>query len=134
MSTSLHLAVHVDRSAEEVYRFVADPAHLPQWAAGLGGAIEQRDGRWFADSPMGEVEVRFVLENPYGVLDHDVTLPDGTTVTNPLRVLPDGAGCEVVFSLRRGEGVTDEAFDADAAAVRTDLATLKRLMEATPAT
>ncbi len=134
MSTSLHLAVHVDRSAEEVYRFVADPAHLPQWAAGLGGAIEQRDGRWFADSPMGEVEVRFVPENPYGVLDHDVTLPDGTTVTNPLRVLPDGAGCEVVFSLRRGEGVTDEAFDADAAAVRTDLATLKRLMEATPAT
>ena len=134
MSTSLHLAVHVDRSAEEVYRFVADPAHLPQWAAGLGGAIEQRDGRWFADSPMGEVEVRFVPENPNGVLDHDVTLPDGTTVTNPLRVLPDGAGCEVVFSLRRGEGVTDEAIDADAAAVRTDLATLKRLMEATPAT
>ncbi len=134
MSTTLQLAVHVDRSAEEVYRFVADPAHLPQWAAGLGGAIEHRDGRWFADSPLGEVEVRFVLENPYGVLDHDVTLPDGTTVTNPLRVLPDGAGCEVVFSLRRGEGVTDEAFDADAAAVRTDLATLKRLMEATPAT
>ncbi len=133
MSTSLHLAVHVDRSAEEVYRFAADPARLPQWAAGLSGSIEQRDGRWFADSPMGEVEVRFAPENAYGVLDHDVTLPDGTTVTNPLRVLPDGAGCEVVFTLRRGPGVTEEAFDADAAAVRTDLATLKALMEATPA-
>ena len=133
MSTSLHLAVHVDRSAEEVYRFAADPARLPQWAAGLSGSIEQRDGRWLADSPMGEVEVRFAPENAYGVLDHDVTLPDGTTVTNPLRVLPDGAGCEVVFTLRRGPGVTEEAFDADAAAVRTDLATLKALMEATPA-
>ena len=133
MSTSLHLAVHVDRSAEEVYRFAADPARLPQWAAGLSGSIEQRDGRWFADSPMGEVEVRFAPENAYGVLDHDVTLPDGTTVTNPLRVLPDGAGCEVVSTLRRGPGVTEEAFDADAAAVRTDLATLKALMEATPA-
>jgi hypothetical protein len=134
MSTSLHLTVHIDRSAEEVYRFAADPARLPQWAAGLSGSIEERDGRWFADSPMGEVEVRFAAENAYGVLDHDVTLPDGTTVTNPLRVLPDGAGCEVVFTLRRGPGVTEEAFDADAAAVRTDLATLKRLMEATPAT
>ena len=133
MSTSLHLAVHVDRSAEEVYRFAADPARLPQWAAGLSGSIEQRDGRWFAVSPMVEVEVRFAPENAYGVLDHDVTLPDGTTVTNPLRVLPDGAGCEVVFTLRRGPGVTEEAFDADAAAVRTDLATLKALMEATPA-
>ena len=134
MSTSLHLSVRVDRSAEQVYRFVSDPEHLPQWAAGLGGSVAQRDGRWIADSPMGEVEVRFAPENPYGVLDHDVTLPDGTTVTNPLRVLPDGAGCEVVFTLRRGPDVADEAFDADAAAVRTDLATLKRLMEATPAT
>ena len=134
MSTSLHLTVHIDRSAEEVYRFAADPARLLQWAAGLSGSIEERDGRWFADSPMGEVEVRFAAENAYGVLDHDVTLPDGTTVTNPLRVLPDGAVCEVVFTLRRGPGVTEEAFDADAAAVRTDLATLKRLMEATPAT
>lgn len=134
MPTSLHLTVHVDRSAEEVYRFAADPAHLPQWAAGLSGSIEQRDGRWLADSPMGEVEVRFAPENGYGVLDHDVTLPDGTTVTNPLRVLPDGAGCEVVFTLRRGPGVTDEAFETDAAAVRSDLATLKALMEATPAT
>ena len=134
MSTSFHLSVHVDRSAEQVYRYVADPEHLPQWAAGLGGSIEQREGRWVADSPMGEVEVRFVPENPFGVLDHDVTLPDGTTVTNPLRVLPDGAaGCEVVFTLRRAEGVTDEAFDADAAAVRSDLATLRRLMEAAPA-
>ena len=66
MSTSLHLAVHVDRSAEEVYRFAADPARLPQWAAGLSGSIEQRDGRWFADSPMGEVEVRFA---PDAVVD-----------------------------------------------------------------
>lgn len=132
MSTSLHLSVHVDRDAEQVYRFAVDPAHLPQWAAGLGGSVEQRDDRWFAESPMGEVEVRFAPENPYGVLDHDVTLPDGTTVTNPMRVLPEGAGCEVVFTLRRGEGVTDEAFDADAAAVRTDLAALKRLMEAAP--
>ena len=133
MSTSLHLSVHVDRSAPQVYRFVADPERLPQWAAGLGGSIEQRDGRWFADSPMGEVEVRFVPENPFGVLDHDVTLPDGTTVTNPLRVLPDGSGCEVVFTLRRAEGVSDEAYDADATAVRSDLATLRRLMEAAPA-
>ena len=132
MGTSLHLSVHVRRSADDVYRFVADPAHLPQWAAGLGGSVERRDGRWFAESPMGEVEVRFAPPNLFGVLDHDVTLPDGTTVGNPLRVLSDGEGCEVVFTLRRAPGTTEEAFDADAAAVRSDLATLKRLMEAGP--
>jgi Polyketide cyclase / dehydrase and lipid transport len=129
MSESLHLSTHVARRAAEVYAFVADPAHLPKWAAGLSGSIEQRDGRWFAEAPMGEVEVRFVDDNQYGVLDHDVTLPDGTTVTNPMRVIADGDECEVVFTLRRGPGVTDEELAADEAAVRSDLATLKKLLE-----
>ena len=126
---SLHLAVHIEAPAADVYSFALDPVNLPRWAAGLGGSIEQREGRWFADSPMGEVQVTFVPENPYGVLDHDVTLPDGTTVRNPMRVIADDGDCEVVFTLRRAPGTTDEAFDADAAAVRTDLDTLRRLME-----
>ncbi len=129
---SLHLSAFVDRPADEVYAYVADPAHLPAWAAGLGGSIEHRDGRWLAASPMGEVEVRMAEANAFGVLDHNVVLPDGTTVTNPLRVLPDvevPGRCEVVFTLRRRSDMTDEQVDADAAAVRTDLATLKRLLE-----
>jgi Polyketide cyclase / dehydrase and lipid transport len=129
MSDSMHLSTQIARPAAEVYAFLADPANLPQWAAGLSGSIEQRDDRWFAESPMGDVEVRFVEENPYGVLDHDVTLPDGTTVTNPMRVIADDNGCEVVFTVRRAAGATDAELQADAAAVRADLATLKQLLE-----
>lgn len=129
LGESQHLSTYVARSADEVYAFVVDPGNLPLWAAGLGGSVEQRDGRWFASSPMGEVEVRFVDRNDLGVLDHDVTLPDGTTVTNPMRVLAVEDGCEVVFTLRRQPGTTDDAHEADAAAVRADLATLKRLLE-----
>ena len=127
---SLHLAVSIDRPAAEVYDYARDPAHLPAWAAGLAGGIAEVDGEWVADSPMGRVVVRFAERNPFGVLDHDVTLPDGTTVTNPLRVLPDGAACEVVFTLRRAPAMTDAEFAADAAAVTADLATLKRVVEA----
>jgi uncharacterized membrane protein len=129
MSQSLHLSTYVERPADEVYAYAVDPAHLPQWAAGLSGSIEQRDGRWYAASPMGEVEVRFVAANQHGVLDHDVTLPDGTTVTNPMRVIADGDRSEVVFTLRRRPGMSDEELDADAAAVRSDLAALKALLE-----
>jgi polyketide cyclase/dehydrase/lipid transport protein len=129
MSESRHLSTHIARPAAEVYAFVTDPARLPEWAAGLGGSVEERDGRWFAESPMGEVEVRFAPENPFGVADHDVTLPDGQTFSNPMRVLPDGDGCEVVFTLRRQPEMTDDAFEADTTAIRTDLATLQRLLE-----
>jgi uncharacterized protein YndB with AHSA1/START domain len=129
MSESRHLSTHIARPAPEVYAFVTDPARLPEWAAGLSGGVEERDGRWFADSPMGEVEVRFAPENTFGVADHDVTLPDGQVFANPMRVLPDRDGCEVVFTLRRQPEMTDEAFEADAAAIRADLATLQRLLE-----
>ena len=126
---SRHLSVSIDRPAGEVYDYAADPRHLPEWAAGLAGGIHLDAGEWVADSPMGRVVVRFVPRNELGVLDHDVTLPSGTTVRNPLRVLPDGEGCEIVFTLRRQPAMTDAEFAADAAAVTADLATLKRLVE-----
>ena len=78
---------------------------------------------------MGKIEVFFVPENPYLVLDHNVRLSDGTTFNNPMRVIAHDTGCEVVFTLRRQAGRPDEDYEADARAIHTDLATLKRLLE-----
>jgi hypothetical protein len=130
MTESRHLSVSIDRPAADVYRYTRDPGHLPAWAAGLAAGIRRERGEWIADSPMGRVLVRFVPVNEYGVLDHDVVLPDGTSVTNPFRVLADGDGAEVVFTVRRQPAMTDEEWSADLAAVSADLATLKRVLEA----
>jgi uncharacterized protein YndB with AHSA1/START domain len=129
MRESQHIDIFIERPAAEVYAYLSNPANLPNWAAGLSGSIEERDGRWFAESPMGEIEVVFVPENPYFVLDHDVTLSDGTTFNNPMRVIAHDGGCEVVFTLRRQSDRPEADYEADAAAIRTDLATLKRLLE-----
>lgn len=127
---SLHLSQVVDRPADEVYAYAADPARLPEWAAGLSGSITRVDGRWVADSPMGRVVVEPAPPNPFGVLDHVVVLPGGERVLNPLRVLPLGEGCEVVFTLRRRPGTSEADLQRDADAVRADLRTLARLLEA----
>ncbi len=126
---SKHISIAIDRPAHEVYEYASNPAHLPDWAAGLGSSVQRIGGQWVADSPMGQVVVAFAEHNEYGVLDHEVTLPSGETVYNPMRVIPDRDGCEVVFTLRRREGMTDEDFARDADAVSADLATLKRLLE-----
>ena len=127
---SQHLSVVIERPAAAVYAFAAEPANLPRWAAGLATAtVEQVDGQWVAESPMGRVTVSFVARNAWGVLDHVVTLPSGDSVYNPLRVIPYGDASEVVFTLRRQPGMTDEQFRADADAVRADLGSLKRLLE-----
>ncbi len=128
---SRHVSISIPRPPGQVYRYIIDPANLPAWAAGLGGSIEQVGDDWFADSPMGRVQVRFVPENDLGVADHDVTLPTGDTVRNPLRVLPDGSdGCELVFTVRRQPAHSAAEFEADCEAVQRDLATLKQILEA----
>ena len=106
---------------------------MSQWASGLaeGGLRQTADG-WVAASPMGEVTVEFAPPNEFGVLDHVVRLPSGEAVYNPLRVVPAGPGearCEVVFTVRRQPGMTDEQFEADAATVTADLDALRRLLE-----
>ena len=78
---------------------------------------------------MGRVAVAFVARNDFGVLDHHVTLPTGEVVYNPMRVITDGDGCKVVFTLRRRPEMSDEELARDANAVAADLATLKRAVE-----
>jgi hypothetical protein len=124
---SLHISETIDRPLAEVYAYAADPAHLPEWAAGLSGSIELIDGQWVAESPLGRIVVTMAPANEYGVLDHHVALPDGQVFYNPMRVLADDDRCEIVFTLRRQPGVSDAEFARDADTVREDLARLKRL-------
>lgn len=119
----------VDASADTVYAFASRMEKLPLWASGLAKGITQRDGNWFADSPMGEVQVRMAPTNAFGVLDHDVTLPNGVTVHNAFRVTPCGDGSLLTFVVLRLEGGSQESFDADIAHVRRDLAALKHRLE-----
>ena len=131
---SRHVSIWIEAAPEVVYTFASDPHTWSRWAAGLAeGGLRQSAEGWVADSPMGRVTVEFAPPNEFGVLDHVVRLPSGEAVYNPLRVIPGGVAeprCEVVFTVRRRPGMTDAEFDADAAAVATDLATLRRLVEA----
>ncbi|MCW2847341.1 MAG: hypothetical protein JWR90_1315 [Marmoricola sp.] len=113
-----------------VYDFAADPLNLPYWAGGLAGSrVEEDGGPWFTESTIGRVTFTFAPRNEFGVLGHDVTFPSGETVYNSLRVVSDGDGCEVIATLRRRSGMSDEEFERDADVVGKDLAALKSVVE-----
>lgn len=126
---SQHLSVHIRRSVDAVYDYASDPANLPEWAEGLSSGIEKVNGDWVSHSPMGEVIVEMIEPNALGVLDHWVTTPDGDAFYNPMRVIEADGGCEVIFTLRRQPDMSDDAFEADAIAITTDLSTLKSILE-----
>jgi len=124
------LHVTIERRLPDVYDFLADPANMPQWASGLGKGIEQIDGKWLADTPEGKLEVRFAPVNDFGVLDHEVVTASGESVFVPMRVVANGDGCELTFTLFRQSGMSDDKFNEDTAWVTRDLETLKTLLEA----
>jgi uncharacterized protein YndB with AHSA1/START domain len=126
---SRHVSVVIHRPPAEVYAFVADPDNLPRWAVGLATSEVTREGDVLVvASPMGQVRVVFAEHNPYGVLDHDVTTPDGTTTANPMRVVAHPEGAEVLFTVRQ-LALSDQEHERDAGLVQADLERLRDLLE-----
>jgi hypothetical protein len=103
----------IERNPLDVYNFVCDPKNLPQWASGLDGAVK----------------VRFAERNKFGVLDHFVSAGSGPEVYMPMRVFPNGEGSEVLITVFRRPGISDEKFAEDTQWVRRDLEALKQLLE-----
>lgn len=127
---SLHIAQTIGAKEKEVYDYASDPQNLPHWASGLSQTeIREENGKWIADSPMGKVEIKFCEKNSFGVLDHYVTIPSGETFYNPMRVMANQDGSEVVFTLYRWPGMSDEDFKKDAETIRKDLNALKEIVE-----
>jgi len=124
------LSVSIACAPTRVYAFVRDAENLPQWASGLGTAVRKDGEGWVLEMADGTLGLRFVADNDLGVLDHIVTLRTGQSVLNPMRVVPNGEGSEVSFTLFELPGTTADAFAADAAMVERDLRALKRVLEA----
>ena len=110
---SLHIAVHIARPASEVYDYASQSVNLASWASGVSESMQ----------------IEFAEPNDFGVLDHWAVV-DGVRYYNPMRVMPDGDGAELVFTLRRLTGTSDEDFANDAATIEQDLARLRDLLEA----
>jgi predicted enzyme related to lactoylglutathione lyase len=124
------ITVSIARDWREVYDFASVPQNFPRWAAGLGTRFERSGEEWTAEGPDGRpIRIRFSPPNGFGVLDHTVFTEDGSETLNAMRVVANGSGAEVMFTLLKAPGTTQELFAADAAAVERDLNSLKTLLE-----
>ncbi|MEO8417557.1 MAG: SRPBCC family protein [Methylophilaceae bacterium] len=123
------IVVSIAVSAAAVYEFASNPENLPRWVPSFCKSVTQTNGDWVMQSPTGPVTFRFVENNPFGVLDHSVRLPSGLEIHNPMRVIPNGEGSEVIFTLFQTSNMNDEQYAQDAKLVVQDLRTLKRVLE-----
>ncbi len=115
--------------ASAVYAFAHAMENLPRWAAGLASNVARDGDAWVADTPDGRLRIVMAPRNAFGVLDHDVTTPDGVTTHNAMRVTPVDDGSLLAFVVLRMPGATDAEFERDCGLVTRDLETLGALVE-----
>jgi hypothetical protein len=125
---STTLSVSIERPPRDVYAFVSNPENLPKWAAGLGRSVRRAGGEWIVEMTDGPVRFEFVAPNEHGVLDHYVRAP-GLEVLNPMRVVANGSGSEVLFTVFQLPGMSDEKYGEDVRLVEADLRTLKKMLD-----
>jgi hypothetical protein len=122
------ISISINRPAGEVYQFASNPENFPKWVDFVD-SINKLEDIWMAKTGMGVMKMKFTPPNDFGVIDHQVTFPDGKIVYNPMRTIANNNGCEFTFTLFRMPGKTDSEFNEDVKAVTKDLQNLKELLE-----
>lgn len=128
MMTSRTIAVSIECPAAAVYDFVIRPLNFLRWLTFITDVTKSGDD-WFVETSGGPMGIEFLPRNNLGVLDHYAILPDGRKMLNPMRVIPNGSGSDVLFTLFQLPGMTDEQFARDAQTVEADLKKLKSVLE-----
>ncbi|MCF6409918.1 SRPBCC family protein [Pseudalkalibacillus salsuginis] len=129
LSNTRTLSISIDCSVNKAYSFISNPENLPQWS--FFESVKKVNDQWIAETVDGQMNIRFVDQNEFGILDHFVTPSPEESIMVPMRVIPNGTGCEVIFTIFQEPMMSDEQFNQDVFQVQKDLDTLKQLLEDT---
>jgi hypothetical protein len=131
MRRSQTISVSIDRPFDEVYDYLVNPANYQYWATVEPGTFKPLgNGDWQGEMPKGLRHFRFTPPNNFGVLDHAIFVPGEELLYTPMRLVPNGKGCELTFTFFRREGMDDPQFASTVEWIRTDFLGLKSLLEA----
>jgi len=132
MKRSRAISVQIARPFEAVYDFLARPTNFAKWGPVQDGEMIHAGGRdYLVQVPRGQVAIRFIEPNPYGVLDYWLFEPGGDpdSVTS-CRLVPNEEGCELTLLWLQREGEGDVQFQSEVDWLTADLGVLKSLLEA----
>jgi len=122
--------VTIGRPWREVCEFLAQPRNYARWASWLGSSLRQQRGDWIARRPDGRrAKVRFTERNAFGVADHCVLEAEDRATFVALRVVSHDAGSEVIATVFREPGWSEQQLALRADTAQHDLGRLKTLIE-----
>jgi hypothetical protein len=125
-------SVSISAPPEAVLDFLADARNLPRWAPAFAAAVRP-DGepdRWLIDDGEREFAIAWRVDRELGTVD--ILRPGDARGGAYMRVVPNGAGSQYVFTLVFPEGAPEPAVAAQMETVEAELATVRTLVETGP--
>jgi hypothetical protein len=124
--------VEIMAPRRKVFEFVREPGNLPRWAHAF---VSAGDGRARLETPAGAVDVAVEVsaDAQTGTVDWRLAFPDGVVVIAQSRVTETTRGtCIYSFVLHAPPVALEQvegALEAQSETLRSELATLKSLMD-----
>jgi len=129
MLNSKTISAYLNTDAQKAYAFISNLENLPKWAKTFCKSIEKISGNWIMQTDQGPLQIRLADKNEFGVLDHYLKPASGNEVFVPMRVVPNGSGCEIIFTVFQQPGMSKENFYKDIELVNQDLENLKAALK-----
>jgi ketosteroid isomerase-like protein len=129
LSRSAIKSVDIQAPFERVFGFLANPMNWPQYAVvNLRSASPGENGWFKMITKFGEGEIRVSPIKELGLCDHEWRDPQAHW-TVPARIVANGDGVTVMYTLFQPPVMTDQQFDQAMKDMDIEMNTLREIME-----
>src|SRR3954447_23958324 len=123
-------AISIDAPREAVLDLVSDPTAFPRWASGFARAVRVDGPDWLVGTGAGEGRLRGRVSRQPGTGASPRAPPRPAAEIGSFgRVVPNGSGCDFIFTRFFPDTMTDGEIAEERAVVGVELQTVRALCE-----
>ena len=122
--------ISIRAAPSDVFDLLSDASAFPRWAPAFAPAIRPDGDHWIVERDGSETRIAVRASRVYGTVD--IVRAEEPRSGAFTRVLPNGEGSELLFTLFFPAGTDEEAVVAQMTTVEHELEAVRSLCEASP--
>jgi uncharacterized protein YndB with AHSA1/START domain len=117
-------SISIGASPAAVHEYLADARRLPEWAPAFATEVRPKGGHWVVTQGATELDVAILANRDCGTVD--IVAAANHSLGAFLRVLPNGPGSELLFTLLFAPDTPEHQIEAQMTTVENELAAVRQ--------